>query len=162
TLQGQQIAKQIMNQQTKLRVAVVGGGIGKSHIMAFQKLPDQFELSTFCDIDADKARSVAETFNIPRITTSLDEACRDPRIADIDICTPPHLHFEQSAQVLQSSKHAICEKPLVGSLKDTDALKTIEASSGKCLMPIFQYRFGRGLQKLKFLTDRGLAGTAYV
>jgi predicted dehydrogenase len=29
-------------------------------------------------------------------------------------------------------------------------------------MPIFQYRFGRGLQKLKWLRDQGVAGRAYL
>ncbi len=80
----------------------------------------------------------------------------------ISICTPPHLHFEQIQQVLAAGKHAICEKPLVGSLKEVDELMRIEATSGKRVMPIFQYRFGHGLQKLKFLVDEGLAGRAYV
>jgi predicted dehydrogenase len=30
------------------------------------------------------------------------------------------------------------------------------------MMPIFQYRFGQGLQKLKFLVEHGLAGRAYL
>ena len=38
----------------------------------------------------------------------------------------------------------------------------IEAESAGRLMPIFQYRFGTGLQKLKMLVDRGLAGRPFM
>jgi predicted dehydrogenase len=80
----------------------------------------------------------------------------------IDICTPSFLHFEQTCEVLAAGKHVICEKPLAGSLKQVDELTHAEAQSGRRIMPIFQYRFGHGLQKLKFLADEGLTGRAYV
>ena len=42
---------------TRLKVAVVGGGIGTQHIDALLELPEQFELVAFCDIDPAKAAS---------------------------------------------------------------------------------------------------------
>lgn len=149
-----------MNQ--RLRVAVVGGGVGKQHIEAFQQLPEQWEVLAVCDIDAARARELATTYAIPRVATDIAHLCRMDDLDVIDICTPPHLHFEQIQQVLESGKHAVCEKPLVGSLREVDELIRIEAESRGRMMPIFQYRFGHGLQKLKFLVDRGLAGTAYL
>jgi predicted dehydrogenase len=56
----------------------------------------------------------------------------------------------------------ICEKPVAGSLKQVDDLIAAEAQSGKRVMPIFQYRFGRGLQKLKWLREQGVAGRAWL
>lgn len=149
-----------MNQ--RLRVAIVGGGVGKGHASAFQQLPEQFELVVICDIDAARARAFAADYNIPRAVTDIAELCRMRDLDVIDICTPPYLHFEQIQQVLAAGKYAICEKPLVGSLQAVDELIRIEAASPKRVMPIFQYRFGHGLQKLKFLVDQGLAGRAYV
>lgn len=146
----------------RLRVAVVGGGIGKSHIRAYRALPDQFDLVAICDIDEAKAREVAEANGIPRVATDLADLCRMDDLDVIDICTPPHLHFAQIRQALAAGKHAICEKPLVGSLREVDALFEDEARSGRRVMPIFQYRFGHGLQKLKFLLAEGLAGRAYL
>ncbi len=80
----------------------------------------------------------------------------------IDICTPPHLHFDQIQQVLDAGKYAICEKPLVSSLRDIDELMRVEAAWGRRVMPIFQYRFGHGIQKLKLLIEHGVTGTAYL
>lgn len=146
----------------QLRVAVVGGGIGVYHINAYKELPEQYELVALCDIDRDKARRIADEHAIPRVTTDIAELCRMDDLDVIDICTPPHLHFQQVEQVLAAGKHAICEKPLVSSLQQVDALIAAEAHSGRRVMPIFQYRFGHGLQKLKFLVESGLAGPAYL
>jgi predicted dehydrogenase len=149
-----------MNQP--LRVAVVGCGIGKEHAAAYQRLADRFEQLAICDLDATKARELAAAYEVPRIVSDLAELCRMSDLDVIDICTPPHLHFEQIQQVLAAGKHAICEKPLVSSIAQADALIAAEASSGRRMMPIFQYRFGHGLQKLKLLIERGLAGPAYL
>ena len=48
----------------------------------------------------------------------------------------------------------ICEKPLVGSLAEVDSLAGLAKECGRQVMPIFQYRFGQGLQKLKYLVDQ--------
>ncbi len=146
----------------RLRVAVVGGGIGESHIRGFKSLPELFDVVAICDIDQVKARDLAAAHQIPRVSGDIAEVCRMDDLDAIDICTPPHLHLAQIQQVLAAGKHAICEKPLVGSLKEVDDLIAAEAESGRRLMPIFQKRYGHGLQKLKFLVDEGVAGTAYV
>lgn len=146
----------------RLGVAVVGGGIGVSHIKAYKSLPELYDLVAICDIDRDKARRVADEHAIPRAIMDFADLCRMDDLDVIDICTPPHLHFAQSQQALAAGKHAICEKPLVNSLKAVDELIVAEAQSGRRMMPIFQYRFGHGLQKLKFLIDAGLAGPAYL
>jgi predicted dehydrogenase len=105
---------------------------------------------------------VAEEHRIPRLVTDLAELCRMDELDVIDICTPPHLHFEHVQQVLGAGKHAFCEKPLVSSLREVDELERAEASSGRRIMPIFQYRFGHGVQKLKLLIAQGVAGQAYL
>lgn len=146
----------------RLRVAVVGGGIGISHINGYKSLPEQYDLVAICDIDRDKAQKIADEHAIPQVITDLAELCRLDELDVIDICTPPHLHFTQIQQVLAAGKHAVCEKPLVSSLKEVDELIAAEASTGRRVMPVFQYRFGHGLQKLKFLVEAGLAGQAYL
>ena len=40
---------------TPLKVAVVGVGIGKSHLEAYAKLPREFEVVAVCDLDFEKA-----------------------------------------------------------------------------------------------------------
>src|SRR5690242_6293403 len=111
----------------RLRVAVVGGGIGSFHISAYKSLPEQYDLVAICDIDRDKAQRLATEQAIPRVTTDMAELCRMDDLDLIDICTPPHLHFAQIQQALAAGKHTICEKPLVSSLKAVDDLIVAEA-----------------------------------
>jgi predicted dehydrogenase len=152
-----------MTDLKKLKVVVVGGGIGRSHIEGYLKLPDLFELVGICDIDQTKAQEVVAAYNLPRYFLDFNEVCQLKDVDVIDLCTPPHLHFAQIKQVLTAGKQVICEKPLVGSLREVDEIILAEAAAnGKRVMPIFQYRFGHGLQKLKLLIDKGLVGKAYL
>lgn len=146
----------------KVPVAVVGLGVGRAHIEGFKSLPEMYEVVAVCDVNEDKARQVAAQFNIPRVYTSFDELCRRDDLEVVDICTPPFLHFGQIQHGLAAGKHVISEKPLVRSLREVDELVVAQAQSGKYLMPIFQKRFGNGLQKLKLLIAEGLTGKAYL
>ncbi|MBM3135917.1 MAG: Gfo/Idh/MocA family oxidoreductase [Chloroflexi bacterium] len=145
-----------------LRVGVVGSGVGRAHVAAFQSLPDQFRVSALCDVDESKACALASECSIPRLTTDVGELCRLDDLDVIDLCTPSHLHYEQVLLALAAGKHVICEKPVAGSLQQVDELAVAEKQSGRRVMPIFQFRFGHGAQKLKFLIDEGIAGRAYL
>lgn len=146
----------------KLKVGIVGVGIGLQHIDAYQSLPDQFEVLAICDIDQEKGRGITRQNNISRFVPDFDDLCQMDDLDVIDICTPSHLHYPQALQALMADKYVICEKPIAGSLKEVDHLIRVEAESNKRIMPIFQYRFGHGLQKLKELVNEGLVGRHYL
>jgi predicted dehydrogenase len=145
-----------------LRIAVVGAGIGVEHIKGYQELPELFAVKVLCDIRIEHAAAVAEKYGIQKVSASFDEVCRRPDIDVIDICTPPAFHPGQIEAALKAGKHVICEKPLVGSLAAVDLVSRLASESGCQVMPIFQYRFGHGLQKLKYLVEQKLAGEAFV
>jgi predicted dehydrogenase len=144
-------------------VAVIGGGIGRSHIAeGYARMPDKFDLQVLCDLNKDRLAEVADEFAIPRRSTSFDEVLAMVDIDIVDICTPPTLHFPQVMAALAAGKQVICEKPLVGSLAEIDQLAAAEAKAAGRVMPIFQYRYGDGLQKAKRIIDLGLAGKPYL
>ncbi|HEY9076138.1 MAG TPA: Gfo/Idh/MocA family oxidoreductase [Anaerolineaceae bacterium] len=146
----------------KLRVGVVGCGIGKTHVHGFRQYPDRFEVLAMCDINADRAKPFVEQAGIPRFTTRYDELLRMDDIDVIDLCTPTFLHHDQTLAALAAHKYVILEKPAAGSLKDVDHLIAVELQSDRRIMPIFQYRFGAGAQRLRHLVDTGIAGRAYL
>lgn len=146
----------------RLRVGIVGLGVGRGHAEAFRRLADRFELVAVCDVDVDKANAVAAALAVPRVCRDFAELCSRPDLDVVDICTPSFLHFEQTLQALAAGKHVIVEKPVAGSLREVDALIAAEAQAARRVLPIFQYRFGAGLQKLRFLVQQGIAGQPYV
>jgi predicted dehydrogenase len=141
-----------------LRVAVIGAGIAERHLAAYRWQPQRFEVPVLCSLDEPRGRALAERYGVPEYTPDTDSLFARSDIDVIDICTPPANHHALCEQALQSGKHAICEKPLFGSLADCDRIQAVEQGSGRRLMPIFQYRYGTGLQKLRHLQALGLTG----
>jgi predicted dehydrogenase len=137
----------------RLKVAVVGLGVGQGHLEAYRKLPQHFEVRAVCDLDPARLA----TTDVAWKTTRLADVLADGPIDVVDLCTPPNTHLPLIQQCLQAGKHVICEKPLVGSLAEADAVAAAlaQASQGAQLFPIFQYRFGHGVQQLRHLRARG-------
>lgn len=147
---------------TRYGVAIIGCGIGRLHAEAWAALPEKFRIEAVCDLNAELAGKVASEFAVPHVAERLDSVLKRDGVDIIDICTPPALHRPMIEAALDAGKHVICEKPLVGSLADADAIIARAAKSpGQHVMPIFQYRYGMGLQKLLHLIARGVAGKLY-
>jgi predicted dehydrogenase len=146
----------------KLKVAIAGLGVGRAHAQAFDSLPEYFDLAAFCDLDESKAQMLAEQFGAAKATSRFEDLLALPDLDVVDICTPSFLHYRQIMDTLAAGKNVICEKPLVGSLAEMDDIIRAEAASGKWVMPIFQYRYGQGIQKLRHLVDQGIAGKLFL
>jgi len=139
------------------RVCIVGAGIGAEHAAGYAAVADRFTIHSICDLDEARGRRLADD-HAAGFTTNLDSVLLDPAVDIVDICLPPHLHFDACMRALDAGKKVICEKPLVGSLAEADRLAAkLEETSG-FLSPVFQYRYGTGAAQLHALVDAGLAG----
>ncbi len=144
-------------------VAVVGCGIGRSHIVdGYLPNADRFRVLTICDLNEERLNALADEVGAERRVRNFDDLLTMDDIDIIDICTPPVLHFEQMLKGLAAGKHVVCEKPLVGSLEQMDQVIAAEKAAKGRLMPIFQYRFGNGAQQVKRILDSGIAGKLYL
>ncbi|MCO5090363.1 Gfo/Idh/MocA family oxidoreductase [Bosea sp. (in: a-proteobacteria)] len=148
----------------RLRVAIVGcGWVGGLHVAAgFGLLPELFEVAACCDVDAARAVGFAAEFGIARRFTDYAALLESPDIDVVSICTPPSLHYAMVMAALKAGKHAICEKPFTSSLRLMDAVIAAEAEASARVMPIFQYRFGAGIARIKHMIDSGLAGRPFI
>lgn len=138
-------------------VAIVGLGIGLAHVVSFKEVRDRFSIVAVCDQDDDLARRTAEGLRGVTVD-AFDRILERDDVDVISICTPPFLHLDQCLAALAAGKHVICEKPLVGSLRDLDTLAAAAAAADRHLMPVYQYRFGHGVQRLRHLIDAGVTG----
>jgi len=129
------------------------------HVWSWRRMKDRFHIAAVSDLD--DAKSAAAAARTGAAICTFEEVLARDDVDIVDLCTPPSLHLEQITATLAAGKHVVCEKPLVASLADCDRLAEAEAASAGRLMPIFQYRFGNGLQKVKALVDQGIAGPAY-
>lgn len=146
----------------KLRVGLIGAGIAQRHLAGYNWNKDLFEVPVLCSLDEDRGRQAVAEFGVGEYTSDVETLFARDDLDVIDICTPPDSHFALSKRAIEAGKHVICEKPLFGSIADVDAMSEIVGKTDRKFMPIFQYRYGTGLQKLKRLIELGLAGRPFL
>lgn len=139
-------------------VAVVGLGVGRAHLWSWKRLPEHFRVAAVCDHDHERLAATAERFPDAFAAGELDDLLGRDDVDVIDLCTPPALHLDQITRALRAGHDVVCEKPLVGTADEVDQLAEVERETGRRVMPVFQYRYGHGLQKLRHLVDTGLTG----
>lgn len=140
---------------TKLRIGVVGLGVGRLHVLALMRLRSHYDLVAVAD--PTPARKRQARFLGIKAVDDLDQLLA-LGVDVVDICTPPHLHEAQIIQCLDAGVDVVCEKPLVDSVEALDRLVAAEQRTGRRVAPVFQYRWGGGAQKLKRLLDAGIPG----
>ena len=147
----------------KIRVGLVGcGAISGGHLEAYRQLADTFEVVALCDVVEEKARKRAAEFGVAEVVTDSEALYRRTDLDVIDICTPPFLHAPMALGAMEAGKLAVCEKPLAGSLAEIDRLAEAERRTGKRVMPVFNYRFGAGLQRMKHLLQLDIPGRLFL
>lgn len=73
----------------------------------------------------------------------------DDRVHYVSVCTPNYLHDAHVRLALRVKAHAICEKPLVISPWNLDALEELEQEHGARVYNVLQLRLIPALAKLK-------------
>jgi len=50
------------------KVAIIGAGIGAEHLKGYQDNSDRFDVTTICDLDADRGQALANLGNCAHTT----------------------------------------------------------------------------------------------
>jgi len=143
-----------------IRAAVIGLGIGRHHIQAFQHVPG-VEVVAIADTDEkalDRARS---DFSIPFATTEYQRVLERDDVDIVSICTPDRFHAEQALAALDAGKHVLCEKPLALTLEDASQIVRKAARTGLKFMVGHNYRFVPQFVELKQLAASGAVGDLF-
>lgn len=102
-------------------VAVVGLGVGEEHARFLTTLP-QARLACVYDIDASRARSVADRFSISP-AESYQAVLEMPGVDMVIVASYDHDHFQQVTAALEAGKHVFAEKPLCQTLSELQSIK---------------------------------------
>lgn len=148
-------------QREELRVAVVGLGMGKSHLRAV--LAFGAAVCGICDIDEKRMAAVAEEFGLPAdvcyasYTAMLERAMPDAVV----IATPDQLHAEMILAALQAGAHVLCEKPLALTREELQIIVDAARTSDRKVMVGQICRFTPGFLAAKQILDRGEIGELF-
>ncbi|MCX7878751.1 MAG: Gfo/Idh/MocA family oxidoreductase [Ignavibacteria bacterium] len=96
-----------------------------------------------------EAAYFAEFERFDRHCEMLRRAGESERIHYVSICSPNYLHDAHIRFALRTDAYAVCEKPLVLNPWNADALKALEAETGKKVYNILQLRHHPSIIKLR-------------
>lgn len=142
----------------QLRIAVIGAGYwGPNLARNFRGSPD-WELVTVCDLDAGRARRVADAVGLDRIDTDLATVLADPGIDAVAIATPARTHHDIARAALAAGKHVMVEKPLADTGERGRAMVTEARERGLVLMADHTYCYTPAVLKMRELIEEGALG----
>ena len=144
----------------KLRVGVVGTGMGRHHMEAFVKLAD-VELAAICDINEPEAWQFAKLHGVTKVFTDYREMFALPELDAVSIAVPNCLHAPMTIDALKKGKHVLIEKPMALNAKEATAMVAAAKKAGKRLMVEQAMRFSRDAQLARACYDRGDFGDVY-
>jgi len=132
----------------KLGVAVIGTGFwGRNHARVYKELAET-ELIAICDIDAERAKSVAKQFGA-RPYTSSTQMLKNRDVEAVSICTWSTSLAREATKAVTAGKHVLVEKPMGANVKEAETLLE-KAEKGKVHLTVgFLMRFIPGLQHIK-------------
>ena len=130
-------------------VVLVGcGRISASHLAAIAALPESFRLIATVDRHLDRAEAAAAPFGAQAFA-DVAEALALPQVEAAIICSPNAAHAEQAAQVLNSGRHVLVEKPLAESGEVAQQLADLAAGKGLVLVAGHTFRHGPAVRYLQ-------------
>ena len=148
------------SRNSKLKVGIVGLGIGSLHAQGYSKCPE-VEILAICDPVEEKVNRVAAQYGVQFTFTDYREMLRLKDLDAVSVCTPNYLHARVTIDCLRAGKHVICEKPLATTPKEGEAMVKTAMETGKLLMTAFNNRFRGDTQTLKRFIENGDLGEIY-
>ncbi|GIV65352.1 MAG: oxidoreductase [Bellilinea sp.] len=108
------------------KIAMLGTGlIGRFYTMSLLKYRGKEQVVVAYSRRAEQAEKFAAEFGIPRWTTDIAEAIRDPEVDTVVIGLPNYLHKQAALLAAEAGKAVLCTKPLATNADE--ALEMVEA-----------------------------------
>ncbi len=145
----------------KLRVGVVGTGVGRLHLDGFKQLVDDVEIVALCDVDETRLNEMADKYNVPLRYTDYNQLFSSGKIDAVTIALPNNLHAPVSIAALEAGLHVLCEKPLAENIEAGQKIVDITAGASGKFMICFNRRYRPDVQWIKEMIDTGQLGRVY-
>ena len=144
----------------KLRLGVVGTGMGRAHMQGYQSHPHA-ELVAICDLDEQRLAATAAEMGVEATYTDAHEMFRSAGLDGVSIAVPNKLHAPLAIAALKSGLHVLCEKPMATTVRDARRMQAAAGQTGKNLMINFSFRFTPASYALKQQVEAGAIGAIY-
>jgi predicted dehydrogenase len=108
--------------------------------------------------DMARTRKYASDNGIARAIHGYQQLIEDPEIDILYLALPNALHREWTIAALEAGKPVLCEKPLCGTLPDTEQVLAVARQTGTLLWEAFVFPFHEQLRQIRELIADGAIG----
>jgi predicted dehydrogenase len=144
----------------KLRIGVVGLGMGRHHILGYQKHPSA-EVVAIADPDAARLSKVGDEFKVSSRYASAAEMLAGEKLDIVSVATPNKYHAQLTIAAFKAGCHVLCEKPMAMNAREARQMLAAAKAARKRLMINFSYRFTEQSWALKKEVESGVLGDVY-
>lgn len=107
----------------------------------------------------DAATAYAKTWDIPKAYGSYEALLNDPEIDVIYNPLPNSMHAEWTVKAAQHGKHVLCEKPLVPTMAEWEAVRSAAQENNVTVFEAFMYLHHPQTLKVRELIRHGTLGS---
>jgi predicted dehydrogenase len=137
--------------------AIIGlGFVGKAHLEGLRRLG--IPVRGILGSSPDRTREAARELKIEHGYSSLEELTNDSSVTAIHICTPNHLHHDQTNAAMEASKHVMCEKPLAMDTRQSQSLIDLARKQNLVGAVTYNLRYYPLCQEARAIVQRGVIG----
>ncbi|MGM0446976.1 MAG: Gfo/Idh/MocA family protein [Methanobacteriota archaeon] len=143
-----------------IRIGIVGCGVIGNRLAAAVEEHDRYELAAACDLDADRAASLAADHGTDRTRTTTDHASlvETNGLDAVYVGVPPLAHREVVADALVADKHVICEKPIAADAATGRELVALAEETDRVTAVNLPFRYTPGFVRLREAVAAGEVG----
>lgn len=147
--------------EKKVRVCIVGMGIGRPNGRAIAKNP-RGRVVALCDLAEDRMKEFAKELpNEVTLYTDYRKMCKDPEIDAVFVGTPNQWHVPIALEAVRHDKHVLVTKPLADSEQAAAKLVAAAEAAGVVNMMSLSIRYGPSTVYLQKLARQGFFGELY-
>jgi len=145
-----------------INVGLIGaGGITRSHLRGYAKIPEQARVTAVADVDLDQARIRADQIGGAAVFEDYRAMISEADIDAVDVCLPHHLHADAVVAAAEAGRHVLCEKPLCLTTDEAQAISQAVSDAGVTLMCAHNQLFMPAVARARDLLTDGALGQVY-
>lgn len=146
------------NPEKNLKVGVVGGGFGRTHILAYRATPG-VEVTAFCQRTKASAERIARDFGIAHVFTDYRDMLLHGDLDAVSLTTPTHVHRAMACEAFDHGVSVLCEKPLAMNKEEAETMLKRAEEARLIHMTAFNFRFIPAFYRMKELLQEGYVGS---